>query len=168
MNKKNFLSAYLNLHNASQRLQLRFDRRVFLDPAIKLETGMRRYSQLLELYVARCKKNGRPDMRDISERRHDPDTALVTLRTVAAEPATWDLEFGDRTVPKPMEIWHIPLATDLRTDRSIILDSTHLLANFGLTGLSPDIHLPVVVVTGHDIEDLLPDFEILNRQMLVS
>jgi hypothetical protein len=152
MDKSDFLIFYLPL------LTIHFyDSAFSTDDNIKVFEQKLPLKEMLDFYVLRTVKNKLPDTRPIEDREHDLGSKLITLGEARKDPKKWDLDLSHRKIPE--NIHPVPVATDLNSDRTIILDSNHLLAN-----LQEDTLVYIARIVGPNLGRLGPDFIILSRQ----
>lgn len=73
-----------------------------------------------------------------------------------------NIEFG--------KLWAVPVATDLGSGISLILDSNHTLSYLYRKYLDEGIEtiVPVMELRGHHLEDVFYDFKILNKKKELS
>ncbi len=114
-------------------------------------------------HVLRSQKDGVLDHRSIEKRIYDSTSSLVTVNKVAKSPKEWDLELGERVLPEFKNITNIPVATDIESGKTLILDSNHCLANL-INQATDDFTIPIVRLKGKHLERIIIDFYILNRQ----
>lgn len=121
---------------------------------------------MLEYYVPKFKKSGNFDTRGIEEQIADPETLPIAISEVMKEPAEWGLGIDTSKLPEAKHLDPVPIATDLKSNKTLVLDSNHTIVNL-IRGLGPRelkrTHIPIVHIKGVDLEDVICDFKILNR-----
>ena len=161
MTKDQFIEAYV-----PARISMLFDVAAFMQNRTITISEERMDLQKLQTYfVPKFAKNGRFDKRHISFQVIDPEVTPITLKQAALDPASWGLSL--RSVPAPLKSFYpVPIATNLLDQKNLILDSNHTLTNL-ISKLNPaDIestNIPVIRISGTNMEGVLPDFQILNR-----
>lgn len=123
-------------------------------------------AELSDYFVPRFQKDSHLDQRGIEEQIADPNTQPLTAVEAAASPARWNLD-TESDEPTPIESLDIvPVATDLQTGKTLILDSNHTLVHIinSAGQVSHNSSIPVARIIGNDLSDIVPDFYILNRK----
>ena len=147
------------------RIQMIFNNDDFFqNQSIVIAEKTKTLTEFLNFFVPKYKKNGVFDVRGFEDQILDPNTKTLRLSDVYGEPDKWGLA---QTSELPMigSLNPIPVATDLKSGKTLILDSNHTLAN--ILNQSEQIdrrtQLRVVEITGRDLAAVIQDFHILNR-----
>lgn len=131
---------------------------------IKEETIQLR--NMLDFYVPKYEKHGKFDARGFDEQALDLEVSPLTIKKTMLEPGQWDLAIDSNDRPSINQLRPVPIATDLKSGKTLILDSNHTLASI-LGELDKkaleSTNLSVVHITGIGLEGFVPDFMILNR-----
>lgn len=162
MTKQIFLKKYRNA--IDPKIQLNFNDNEFLqDPSIIIGLDVINIEALSSFYVARYTKNGEIDNRRIEDKITDTTTSLVRLSTAALQPAFWGLAMEGRAMPSLGELWPIPVATST-CDKTLVLDSNHTVLSI-IKSSDSRTSIPIVQISGTNMENIIDDFKILNQQM---
>lgn len=133
---------------------------------IKITEETVRLSDVLDFYVPKYKKHGEFDPRSFNEQNSDLEVQPLTVRQTMSNPGKWDLAIPSQQRPSIDKLQPIPIATDLKSGRTLLLDSNHTVVS-AVGELNADAldkySLSVVHITGIGLEDFIPDFKILNR-----
>lgn len=165
MDKQQFLDSYVNRPN---KIRMIFNRDSFLqNSTIQIRQDRVGLSDVLDYYVPKFKVGGRFDGRGIGAQIDDRATLPLTMREAALDPAEWGLSKDDGPLQPDIGLLEpVPIATDLKSGQTLMLDSNHTIANIlHERGRSLDKHttLQVVRLVGSDLEDVVADFKIINR-----
>ena len=80
------------------------------------------------------------------------------------DPAKWDLKADTANLPSIEQLKPVPVATDLKSGKTLLLDSSHVITSIIATAkLDLLSEIDIVHITGTSLEDVICDFEILNR-----
>lgn len=167
MDKHLFLDFYI--YDRLIKIRVIFNADQFLhNQSINIASETVSLATMISYYVPVSKKREGCDCRGIEERIKDADTSPLTLDEVSLKPSMWGLEKRDESLLDIAKFYPIPLATDLKSGGTLLLDSNHTLANM-VHELDKtthhDIQLPVLRVSGQRLEDIVPDFYIVNRTL---
>ena len=158
MDKADFLKFYRS--KTKPLLTIHFYDDIFMaDETIKVTLQTLTFKELRDFYVLRAVKNNFPDNRPVEERQNDSQIKLITLKEALENPEKWELDLKGRTIPPLEEIHPIPIATDLNSNQTLILDSNHLLANWPYR---EGAKVSLAHITGHNLERLVVDFVFLS------
>lgn len=163
MDKQEFLNTFIY---APDKIRMRFDVETFLnDETIQLVKEKLSLEDLLSYYVPKYEKRGERDIRDIKQQLKDPDVFPLLLSKAIQDPVKWDLNISTKDLPPTEKIQPIPVATDLISQKSLLLDSNHTITAT-LSRLNPDLstEIDIVRLIGTNIEDIIGDIGILNRE----
>ena|SRR5665213_2384139 len=150
MNKSDFLNFYRSL------LTIHFYDDVFIaDDSIKVTTQTLPFEDFMDFYVLRTAKNNIPDLRRLEDKQDDVESKLIILKEALQNPKKWELDLEHRTIPPVENIYPIPVATDLDSGHTLILDSNHMLANWPYP---PAMPIQLVRITGRELQRLVIDF----------
>lgn len=132
--------------------------------SITVEEKSKPLSEMLDFFVPKYAKNGAFDDRDFKSQVTDLDVTPLKLSRVSVEPKKWGLEQTSE-LPLVGSLGPIPIATDLSSGKTLILDSNHTLANMISLGkfTNTTAQLKVVEIIGRDLAPAIQDFYILNR-----
>lgn len=166
MNKAQFLDFYYD--NQAPLIICWFDELRFLaNDTISIVTRNIPLAEALDFYVFRYSVNGTYDDRPIEEKLDDEVTSLITAGEAVTDISRWDLELPGEELSLD-RLWPIPIATDMGSGKTLILDGNHTLANLAADMRDkPLTMLPFVEVSGHDLARIVPDFKVLNRQTVL-
>ena len=162
MDKQEFLNTYIY---APSKIRMRFDVEAFIsDETIQVVKEKLGLQDLLSYYVPKYEKQGERDMRDIKQQLKDSDTHPLLLNKAILDPVKWDLNISTKSLPPIEKIQPVPIATDLISQKSLLLDSNHTITAI-LSRLKPDLStkIDIVRIIGTSLEDVIGDFGILNR-----
>lgn len=163
MDKLEFLNSFIYAPN---RIRMQFDIEAFMnDETILVVEEKLSLEELLSYYVPKYEKQGERDIRDIKQQLKDPDVFPLLLSKAMQDPVKWDLNISTKSLPPIDRILPIPVATDLISQKSLLLDSNHTITAT-LSRLNPDLStkIDVVRLIGTNLEDIIGDFGILNRE----
>lgn len=162
MNKEIFLEKYRNVKKP--KIQVYFNEKEFLqNDNIVIEEDAIKIDVLKSFYVARYTKNGEMDDRSIEDKITDTSTSLVRIETAMLAPSYWRLSMENRATPSNEELWPIPVATST-CNKTMILDSNHTILSVIKTSGS-NVNIPIIRISGTNMESVIEDFIILNRQV---
>lgn len=168
MRKHDYINTYLG---ESPKIRVFFDVKSFLnDETIMLEEEDIAVADALGWYVPKYSKAGVYDDRYFEIQRDDKTIVPVTLGRVSLNPSNWDLSISAGKLLRAEDLSPVPIATDMNSGATLLLDSNHTLSNLVYIDNS-DQALPrlntikTVSLTGYSLEQIIPDFEIINRQM---
>ena len=166
MNKQEFLKTFRSA-KAQHPIIMIFNDDVFQnDDNVSLIEEEVSLEEVLEYFVPKFEKDGHLDMRGIHEQVADPNVLPLTVSKASSDPARWGLSLD--TIPAVESLSLIPVATDLTTGRSLILDSNHTIVSL-VSKLAPEslssLKISVVRILGNGLDSLsIDDFKIINRQ----
>jgi hypothetical protein len=162
MNKSDFLSMYRDPHNL--KITIWFNDQNFLnDNNVTISQETINSENIRMYYVLRSKKDGVLDSRGIEERVLDASSTLIVVNEAASDPSSWDLGLEGRILPDSNSLTPIPVATDLSSNKSLLLDSNHCATNLINTS-DGSIDIPIIRLSGANLENIIEDFRILNRR----
>lgn len=121
---------------------------------------------VLNFYVPKFKKDGEFDNRGIEIQINDLETLPLTVREVVSAPMKWDLGETDDLITDITQLTPVPMATDTKSGKALLLDSSHTIVNIISSSDSNklgDIELPIIRITGEGLGDIIGDYKILNR-----
>lgn len=155
IDKQEFLRRYLPL------IRVRLDWAKFMsDATIELYMGLVTAKQVSQFYVPAYVRGGQLDNRPIEDKLTDPHSKLIRFSTAATQPEKWNL-----LAPTSLtlnRLHRVPIATDVHSGKTLILDSNHTLATrAAVLGTSKPV--AVYRVLGVNLQTLLDDFRVLNR-----
>jgi hypothetical protein len=163
MNKTEFIDIYMNGARPLIRAKLN-SRRLLASEEIEIKRSSKKISELLDFYVLRYAKGGKLDGRSIDSKLSDKSTQLLQLKEVINDLGKWDLETSDK-LPRRDDMWPIPLATDVVTGTTILLDSNHTLAAIVKNQqLSADTTIACAELIGPNMARVLPDFGFTKKE----
>jgi hypothetical protein len=155
MDKQHFLNVFGK--NVQTNITDRFfadDIHVFQDEAT--------VDEIKKYFIPVFDNNNKKDNRKIEDQILDQTLKPVTVGKALKNPAMWDMDFGNRTMPDSIN--SVLVATDLNSGASLLLDSNHTVINYLKDNPHPKTRLEIIRITGNDLGDLVPDFHIINRQ----
>ena len=151
------------------KIRVSFDVKSFLnDETITLEEEDIAVTDALGWYVPKYSKAGAYDDQDFEIQKSDKTIVPMTLGRVSLNPSNWDLGVSAGELLRAEDLSPVPIATDMNSGATLLLDSNHTLSNLVYADNS-DQALPrlntikTVSLTGHSLEQIIPDFEIINR-----
>jgi hypothetical protein len=167
MNKSKFLELYINCPG-EVKIRMALVIPSFLEnETIRITEETIQLKDMLDFYVPKYEKHGKFDSRDFNEQVLDPEVLPLTIKQTMLKPGRWDLAIESDGRPGYDLLHPIPIATDLKSGKTLLLDSNHTITSIvgelsakNLEGIT----LSVVHVTGNGLEDFIPDFRILNRK----
>lgn len=133
------------------------------DPSLSISEERISSEELMDFFVPRTKKNGTLDDRGIEEKVRDSNIALITVREAVKNPVAWDLAIDEMMLPTTENMLPIPIATNIQNGRTLLLDSNHCVVTI-LSKATGTFTLSVVRLQGDNLENIIEDFKILNRQ----
>ena len=165
MNKLDFLSYFVY---QPDKIRMRFIVSSFFQNATieitKEEVNLR---DVLDFYVPKYKKEGKFDTRVIDVQVLDFEILPLKVCEVMLDPIKWDLGIDSDKLPSVERLYPIPIATDLISGRTLLLDSNHTITSIvGKLDLSHinKIKISVIRIKGRGLEAIIGDFNILNRE----
>ena len=162
MDKQEFLNTFIY---APDKIRMRFVIEAFLnDETIQVVKERLSLEELLNYYVPKYEKRGDRDIRDIKQQLKDSDVSPILLSKAVQDPVRWDLNISTKNLPPIDKIQPVPVATDLISQKSLLLDSNHTITAT-LSRLNPDLStkIDIVRLIGTNLEDIIGDFGILNK-----
>lgn len=164
MDKNEFSVLYLT---PPTKIRVSFDVCLFLqDQSVGIIEETIRLADLLDYYVPSFEKNGIYDTRDIADKINDLSTTPLTMSFVVNDPAKWGLGSTGQLTSDVDRLDLVPIASDTKSGRTLILDSNHTLVNL-IHGLNTNVleqkTLSVVRIIGADLQYILDDFKIINK-----
>lgn len=165
MDKQKFIEEYIN---RPDKIRVIFHVGAFLQNLSIIYSEERiGIDKVLKFYVPKYSKNGSLDERRIEDQINDPAVVPLRVEDAVSDPSAWGLDASDELVDNIAELNPIPVATDLSSGRTLLLDSNHTIVNI-LKNLSQDSFasqsISIVRITGEGLEDVIEDFKILNRK----
>ena len=162
MDKLEFLNTFVY---ATDKIRMRFDVKAFMsDETIQVVKEKLSLEELLSYYVPKYEKHGERDIRDMKQQLKDPDVFPLLLSKAIQDPVKWDLNISTNSLPTIDKIQTVPVATDLISQKSLLLDSNHTITAT-LSKLKPNLStkIDIVRIIGTGLEDVIGDFGILNK-----
>lgn len=156
MNVSDFIERYRNLVT----VQFDFDGLAAAHDVV-IKESRKPLADFLEFYVPRYSKGGSWDDRGIDQIVNDDASSIVQLKDVIASPADWGLPVFPDAESLRKRLWPIPLATDLNTDRTLILDGNHSICTLLIANMNGMV--PCVEVTGDQLSALGTDLKLMLR-----
>lgn len=164
MDKTEFLEFYIHHPN---RVRMIFNEVPFLqNQTIKITQETICLIDVLNFYVPKFKKNGDLDSRGIELQISDPEIMPLTVREVVSAPVKWDLGETGNLITNITQLVPVPMATDTKGGKTLLLDSSHTIVNIISktdSNTFGDIELPIIRISGEGLEDIIGDYKILNR-----
>lgn len=118
--------------------------------------------KILNFYVPRFKKNNERDDRKFVEMLEDPDVTPVQVHEVLPALEIWDLDWGGGNFDVN-DLPLLPIATDLNTGKSLILDGNHRICKL-LTDDDFEGVIKFCEIKAANMNRLIQDFTIILRQ----
>lgn len=168
MRKHDFINAYLG---ENPKIRVFFNVDAFLkDEAITLEDEDIAVTDALGWYVPKYSSGGVYDDRNFEIQRDDKTIVPMTLGRVSLNPSNWDLCVSAGKLLRAEDLNPVPVATDMNSGATLLLDSNHTLSNLLYVDKSEQAlprlnRIKTVSLRGYGLEQTIPDFEIINRQM---
>ncbi len=165
MDKSEFLAQFVY---QPDKIRMLFDVPLFLQNAtIEITQEEVSLRELLDFYVPKYKKEGKFDSRGIEEQITDPGTLPLAVNEAILDPEKWNLSIGSEKLPRLEQLDTVPIATDLMSGKTLLLDSNHTIISL-VSKIDPDLlsegKLTVVRIIGRGLEEIIRDFRILNRK----
>ena len=158
MDKRSFLKYY-----REPKIRTIFDDRYFsiCDEIEVRDEKKIPLKKFLDFYIQRHQKKG------VICRTIEREKCDQAYRTIKLCDATKYPEFKNvppKIIPPPIqELWPIPIATDLGNNKTLILDSNHILISLSQDEEKLQEMLKVREIVGRNLKNFVPDFEILAR-----
>lgn len=162
MEKSQFLNQFVF---NPKKITMLFNVNAFIaDQALKITTERISTTELLDYYVPKYEKNGKRDARNIEQQITDPYVSPLTVRQVKNYPARWDLDIDITRLPAAKLLEPVPVATDLKSGKTLLLDSSHTITNMIMEHkLNQHSKIDIVRISGSRLDNIVSDFAILNR-----
>ncbi|RYX79311.1 hypothetical protein EON76_01150 [bacterium] len=168
MRRHDYINTYLG---ENPKIRVFFDVKSFLnDETITLEEEDIAVTDALGWYVPKYSKAGAYDDRNFEIQKSDKTIVPLTLGRVSLNPSNWGLGVSAGKVLCAEDLNPVPIATDMNSGATLLLDSNHTLSNLLSVNKSEQAlprlnRIKTVSLKGYRLEQIIPDFEIINRQM---
>ena len=155
MNKTQFVQEYRSL------VRVHFNpAELISNPSINIITTDKTLSDFLDFYSPRYTKDGKWDNRPVEQIIQSQALSLARLKDIISSPADWGFTPFANVSRLAQSLWAIPIATDISSDRTLILDSNHTICTLLFAGIN--IKVRCVEIIGNDLSALGTDLRIMH------